>query len=255
MKKILAFALALAMGMSLAACGGKKSRTIEDIQAEGKIYMCTNASFPPFEYGDASGKPTGVDVEVAQAIADELGVELEVMDMNFDLLIQSVQSGKADFAAAGMTINPDRLKQVDFSVEYVTSAQYVIVKAGSDITVDNLDGLTIAVQEATTGDVYVSEEVEAKEIMRFKSGVEAGTALRTGKCDAVVIDQKPAESIAANSDGELIVLADPATDKESYAIAVNKGNQELLDAINSVLEKMIAEGKIDELVTKHMSQT
>lgn len=272
MKKLIALTLTLLMTTTFAACSGKtetassapedtssvaeselETPNIDRIKAAGKIVMCTNAAFPPFEYVGADGKPTGVDVEIAQAIADDLGVQLEVVDMNFDLLIDSVKAGKADFAAAGMTIKPERLKQIDFSDEYVQSAQYVITKKGSDISVDDLDGLTIAVQEATTGDFYASDELNAKEVLRFKSGIEAGSALSAGKCDAVIIDKLPAESIAANSNGELVVSSESLTE-ESYAIAVQKDCPDLLSAINNVLNKLVEEGKVDALVTKHMTQ-
>lgn len=278
MKKIIALTFALLMTASFTACGSKtetapsssadtssaasstaseesttETPNIDRIKASGKLVMCTNAAFPPFEYVGADGKPTGVDVEIAQAIADDLGVQLEVVDMNFDLLIDSVKAGKADFAAAGMTIKPERLEQVDFSDEYVQSAQYVITKKDSDVSADNLDGLTIAVQEATTGDFYATDELHAKEVLRFKSGIEAGSALSAGKCDAVIIDKLPAESIAANSNGELEVSTQSLTE-ESYAIAVKKECPDLLEAINKVLNKLVEEGKVDALVTKHMTQ-
>ncbi len=251
MKKIaliLAFVLLFAFVMT--GCASNANR-LDSIKKAGKIVMVTNAAFPPFEY-IMDGKPAGVDIEVAQAIADDLGVELEVVDMNFDLLIESVKSGKADIAIAGMTIKPERLEQVDFSDEYVKSAQHVIIKAGSGITADNLDGLTIAVQEATTGDYYASDDIAAKEVLRFKSGIEAGAALSSGKCDAVIIDKLPAESIAANSGGVLEVLPDALTE-ESYAIAVQKGQPDLMAAINATLAKLIANGTIDSLVVKHMA--
>ncbi|MFA9381147.1 MAG: ABC transporter substrate-binding protein [Acetanaerobacterium sp.] len=223
---------------------------LDTIKANGKLVMVTNAAFPPFEY-IMNGEPTGVDIEVAQAIADDLGVELEVLDMDFTLLVESVKSGKADMAIAGMTIKPERLEQVDFSDEYVKSAQHVIIKAGSGVTADALDGLTIAVQDSTTGDYYASDDIAAKEVLRFKSGLEAGSALASGKCDAVIIDKLPAESIAANSDGVLEVLPEPLTE-ESYAIAIQKGQPDLLAAVNATLERLIADGTIDSLVVKHM---
>ncbi len=278
MKKILTLMMALSLVLSMAACGNSSNPSVPEapsseaapseqasseaaaetpnidrIKAAGKIIMLTNAEFPPFEYIGADGNPVGVDVDVAQAIADDLGVELEILNMNFDLLIDSVKSGKGDFAAAGMTVKPERLEQVDFSVEYVKSAQYIIIRKDSGVTADQLDGLTIAVQESTTGDFYATDEISAKEVLRFKSGIEAGAALKAGKCDAVIIDKLPAESIAANSDGALVTLPDSLTE-ESYAIAVKKDSQDLLDAINNVLQKLIDEGKIDEFVTKHMTQ-
>lgn len=285
MKKLLSLSLALLMTASLAACGSKaetapsssaasseaasseaasstaasseaaaaETPNIDRIKAAGKIVMCTNLAFPPFEYVGADGKAAGVDIDISQAIADDLGVQLEVVDMNFDLLIDSVKAGKADFSAAGMTIKPERLEQIDFSDEYVKSAQYIIIKKDSGVTADKLDGLTIAVQESTTGDFYATDEIKAKEVLRFKSGIEAGAALSAGKCDAVIIDKLPAESIAANSNGVLEVLPDSLTE-ESYAIAVKKDSPDLLAEINKVLKKLVEEGKVDELVTKHMTE-
>lgn len=223
---------------------------LEEIKSKGKIVMLTNATFPPFEYVK-NGEVTGVDVDVANAIAADLGVELEILDMNFDLLIDAVKAGKGDFVAAGLTVDPDRAKQVDFSTEYVKSSLYIIVQAGSDITKDTLDGKVLAVQESTTGDFYATDNVEAKNVLRFKSAVEAGSALKSGKCDAVIIDELPAQAIAANSDGALEVLPDKLTE-ESYALAVKKGNSDLLEAINGTLQKLIDEGKIDEFTKNHM---
>lgn len=268
MKKILALMTVCALTLSMAACGGKSSdqskpaeseaqasesaqaNGLEAVKANGKIVMLTNATFPPFEYIGDNGDVAGVDADVAAEIAKDLGVELEVLDMNFDLLIDSVKNGKGDFAAAGMTVTPERQEQVDFSKEYVKSSQYLIVQKGSDITKDTLDGTTIAVQESTTGDYYASDEVQAKDVMRFKGATETGTALIAGKCDAVILDKLPAEAVVANSDGKLELRPEPLTE-ESYAFAVKKGNTELLDSINATLQRLMDEGKIEELVTKH----
>lgn len=268
MKKILALMTACMLALSMTACGSKSNdsaaseaeaqsseaaaegNSLEAIKAKGKIVMLTNATFPPFEYVGGEGEVAGVDADVAKEIAKDLGVELEILDMNFDLLIQSVQVGKGDFAAAGMTVTPERQEQVDFSKEYVKSSQYLIVQKDSEITKDTLDGTTIAVQESTTGDFYASDEVEAKEVLRFKNATETGAALSSGKCDAVILDKLPAEAVVANSNGKLELIAEPLTE-ESYALAVAKGNTELLDAINETLQRMMDEGKIDELVTEH----
>ncbi len=251
MKKIaLVLAFVLSFTLLLGGCAG--ANRLDQIKKAGKLVMLTNAAFPPFEY-IKDNKPTGVDVEVAQAIADDLGVQLEVVDMNFDLLIDALKSGKGDVVLAGMTIKPERLEQVDFSKEYVKSSQYVIIKAGSGVTADKLDGLTIAVQEGTTGDFYATDDIQAKEVLRFKSGVEAGSALQSGKCDAVIIDKLPAEKIAANSSGALEVLPDELT-QESYAVAVAKNQKDLLDAVNKTIDRLIADGTIDSLIVKHMEQ-
>lgn len=224
--------------------------TIDAIKEKGKLVMLTEATFAPFEYIE-DGKVIGADVDIAQEFANDLGVELEVVDMNFDLLIDAVNAGKGDFAAAGMTVDPDRSKQVDFTTKYVKSAQHVIIKKGSGVTADNLDGLVIAVQESTSGDFYATDEINAKEVLRFKSAVEAGSALKSGKCDAVIIDELPAKAIADKSNGELEVLEDKLTDEE-YAIACKKGNTDLVDAFNQTLERLMKEGKIDEYVKNHM---
>lgn len=250
MKKALALLLAAVLCCSVVLTGCAKVNRLDEIKKNGKLVMVTNAAFPPFEYLADDGSVAGVDADVAAEIAKELGVELEIVDMNFDLLVDAVKTGKGDIAVAGMTIKPERLEEVDFSVEYVKSAQYGIIKADSNITKDNLDGLTIAVQEATTGDYYATDDVDAKEVLRFKSGVEAAAALETGKCDIVIIDELTAKSLAANYD-DLTVIAEPITDSESYAIAVQKEQPELLAAVNAVLERLIDEGKIDEFVIKH----
>lgn len=273
MKKIIALMTACVLALSMAACGSKSEQPassdaasgseaktsesaaaegsgLEAIKAKGKIVMLTNATFPPFEYIGGDGKVAGIDADVAAEIAKELGVELEVLDMNFDLLIEAVKVGKGDFAAAGMTVTPERQQQVDFSKEYVKSSQYLIVQKGSDITKDKLDGTVIAVQESTTGDYYATDSVKAKEVLRFKGATETGAALSAGKCDAIILDKLPAEAVVANSNGKLELIAEPLTE-ESYAFAVQKGNTELLDAINATLQRLMDEGKIDELVTKH----
>lgn len=275
MKKLLALAMALSLALTLAACGSKApassapaaseapsqggsseaagdDMSLENIKKAGKIVMLTNATFPPFEYLGSDGSVAGVDADVAAEIAKDLGVKLEIVDMNFDLLIEAVKAGKGDFAAAGMTINPERQAQVDFSVEYVKSAQYAVVKKDSTLKTDNLKGLTVAVQESTTGDFYATDNLEAKEVLRFKNATDTGSALSTGKCDVVIIDKLPAEAIAANSNSELIVLPESLTE-ESYAFAVKKGNQALLDAINATMKRLMDAGEIDGYVTKHMS--
>ena len=284
MKKILAVMMALLMAGALAACGGSSESSsaaasseaasseaasseeasseeasseaasgekLNAIKEAGEIVMLTNATFPPFEYIGSGGEYAGVDVDVAQEIANDLGVELKVVDMNFDLLIDAVKNDKGDFVAAGMTITPEREEQVNFSIEYVQSAQYVLVPQGSTVTTDALDGLTIAVQESTTGDFYATDDVAAKEVLRFKSATEVGAALAAGKCDCAILDRLPAETIASNSEGALVVLPESLTE-ESYAFAVKKGNDDLLEAINATLQRLIDEGKVDELVNKHM---
>lgn len=279
MKKVLAFLLASAMVVGLAACGGTASstasepaksttssvaggsesttggqaggRTLDEIKASGKLVMMTNATFPPYEYHKDSGIQ-GVDVALAQMVADELGVELEVLDMNFDLLIAALQGGKGDLVAAGMSITDERKTQVDFSIPYVDATLLIVVPEGSEITGPNdLVGKKIAVQENTTSDLYVTDNVDGAEVMRFKSAVDAGNTVVSGKADVAVIDELTAKSIVNNSDGKLTLLEEPLG-QEQYAMAVQKGNAELLNLVNEVLQKAIDDGKVDSLIAEHM---
>lgn len=229
---------------------------LEAIKAAGKIVMLTNAAFPPFEYV-ADNVVAGVDADIAAEIAKDLGVELEITDMDFDGIITALQNGRGDFAAAGMTIKPDRLEQVDFSIEYVKSSQYVIIKKGSGVTVDTLADCVIGVQEGTTGDFYATDDImgdpNTENVKRYKNAIIASQDLMNGRVDAVIIDKLPAESIVAQNADTLELLPDMLTE-ESYAIAVQKGQTALLDAINATLQRLVDEGKVDEYVIKHMGE-
>lgn len=233
--------------------------TLDAIKQKGEIIMLTNAQFPPFEYLGDDGTVKGVDPDLAKAVADKLGVKIKVVDMDFNGIVSALKSGKGDFAAAGMTITEERKKEVDFTDEYVTSSQMVIVPAGSTLTADDaaLSGKNIAVQEGTTGDWYASGDTENTgstikdaNVLRYKSGVEAGMMLAQGKADAIIIDQKPAEAIVASQNGKLTLLDKKLTD-EKYAFAVQKGQDDLRDFINGVLAEY-KDGKVDELITQHM---
>lgn len=256
MKKIrILLSLILVSVFIFAGCQKKDNENnisaVDSIKNSGKITMITTADFPPFEYVNADGDIVGSDIDVANEIAKDLGVKLEIINMDFDLLVDSVKAGKGDFCAAGMTITDERKQQVDFSKEYVSSSQYVMVNKDSNIDINNIKDLTIAVQEGTVGDIYATYEIVPKQILRFKSTVDAGTALSAGKCDAVILDKLPAESIASNH-GDLKVLETPLTE-EKYAIAVAKGKSDLLGAINLTLDRLINEGKIDEYLAAHLS--
>lgn len=228
---------------------------IAKIKESGKLIMATNAAFPPFEY-IANNEAAGVDVDIAKEIAKDLGVELQVDNMDFNGIIPAIQAGKADLGVAGMTVTDERKEQVDFSVEYVKSAQYVIIAKGSGVTVDSLkeDGVIIGVQEGTTGDFYATDDIKGdpntEDVARYKNAIVAAQDLMNGKCSAVIVDEMPAKSIVENNVDELELLPDPLTE-ESYAIAVKKGNQELLDAVNKTIERLQSEGKIDEFLIAH----
>jgi polar amino acid transport system substrate-binding protein len=229
-------------------------RSLADIKESGKIVMLTNATFEPFEYV-SGGEVVGADVDLARMVADELGVSLEIVDMDFDLLVEALKSGKGDFIAAGMTAKPERAEQVDFSSVYVKNGLLVIIPAGADITsAEDLAGKRVAVQEATTSDDFATDEVEGAEVLRFKDAVAVGGAVRDNKADAAILDIKPAEGVVANSGGRLELLPDPIT-QEDTSMAVAKGNAELLAVINELLDAAVANGTVDELVQAHMDAT
>lgn len=249
--RILALILVLVLAVTvLAGCGEKTG--VEKIKDEGKLVMLTNAAFPPFEYLGSDGSVAGVDVDIAKAIADELGVALEVVDMDFDGIVMAVQSGQGDLGVAGMTNTEERRQQVDFSINYVDTAQMIIVQEGSPIaTPDDLTGKVIGVQLGTTGDLYASDYVEGAEISRFKTGSDAGMALANGQIDAVVIDAMPAAQIVAANAG-LMLLDEPLTE-EQYAIAISKDNADLKAVVDQVLQKLLDDGTVDALIEKHMA--
>ena len=255
MKKILVAILALALTVTVfSGCSKSSFRTVDDIKKSGELRMLTNAGFEPYEYV-AGGKTVGVDVELAQMIADEIGVKLTIIDMDFDLLVDALASGKGDIIAAGMTAREDRAKIVDFSVEYVNNTLKIVVPVGSDIKgLADLEGKVVAVQEATTSDLFVDENANAAEILRFKEAIVGGSAVQTGKADACVLDLKPAEGIVANSGGALVLLDEELND-EVFSMAIAKGNSTLLEVANSVLGPAYENGVVEALVQKHMDLT
>jgi len=250
MKKFVALIMAaLMMAMLLSGCSS--TPTVDAIQKRGELIMLTNAEFPPFEYVDGD-QIKGVDVDIAQAIADELGVKLTITNMNFDAIVDYVKAGKGDIGVAGMSVTDARKKAVDFSVEYVTSTQYMIVPKDVDEASFDPNGKIIGCQQGTTGDLYYAsdaEVIDAKDVKRYKSGLDAAKDLINGRVDCVIIDELPAKKICeANPE---LKCYDPGYEPESYAIAIQKGNSSLLNAVNSVLQKLLDEGKIEEFVVSH----
>lgn len=225
---------------------------VEQIKAKGELVMLTNAAFPPFEYTKGT-EVVGVDVDIANEIAKELGVKLVVQDMEFDLIVDYIKAGRGDIGAAGMTITDERKEQVDFSKEYITSTQYVIVPAGTDTKTFKLDGKAIGVQEGTTGDVYYASEpkvIKAKEVKKYKSAIDAANDMLLGRVDCVIIDELPAKKITEKSAGKMLCY-DPGYDPESYAITIQKGSDDFVEVVNKVLTRLKDEGKIDEYVVNH----
>lgn len=284
-KKILSAVLAAAMTAMLAACGGSSTSTTaapaetkaeetkaeetkaEETKAEeskaeeapaaeletvqkGKLVMVTNAEFPPYEFHDQNAI-VGIDVEIADAIAEQLGLELEIEDIAFDSIIPEIVSGKADIGAAGMTVTEDRKQNVDFSDTYAHATQVIIVKEDSEIKgVADLEGKVMGVQQGTTGDIYVSGDYGDAAVERYAKGMEAVQALAQGKIDAVVIDGEPAKQYIKEVEG-LKIIDESYTD-EDYAIAIKKGNTAMVEAVNAALAELKSEGKLDEIVAKYI---
>lgn len=256
-KNVLVLAAAVCMAAALTACGGSGSAAKTTAAAGektegngGKIVMVTNAEFPPYEYHE-NDTIVGIDADIAKAIADHMGMELEIQDMAFDSLIPAIQSGKADFAAAGMTVDEDRLKNVDFTDTYAQAAQVIIVKTDSPIvSPDDLTGKKIGVQTGTTGDIYASD-IENSEVQRFNKGMEAVMALSQDKIDAVVIDREPAKVFVKENEG--LKILDEAFTEEEYAIAVKKGNKELLDKMNAAIKELKESGELQKIIDKYIT--
>ena len=215
----------------------------------GKLIVSTNAEFPPYEYYDAN-EIVGIDVEIAKAIADKMGLELEVKDGAFDAIIAEVVSGKADVGIAGMTATDERKQNVDFSDSYATGTQVIIVKEGSEIkSAADLEGKSIGVQLGTTGDIMATDLKDSK-VEQYNKGMDAVQALSQGKIDAVIIDNEPAKFYEKEVSG--LKILDEAFAVEEYAIALKKGNTELQTKINETLKELKAEGKIDEIIAKYI---
>jgi polar amino acid transport system substrate-binding protein len=249
--KILAIIKVLAMTACLfASCGKSASGTA----TEGVLVMATNASFPPYEYTEGDDF-AGIDVEIAGLIAEELGLELKIEDVEFGSIIGGVQSGKFDIGMAGMTVTDVRLESVNFSTSYAKGIQSIIVPEGSEFkSFDDLSAkadVKIGVQQDTTGDIYITDDLGADHVIQYKTGNDAVQALVTGKVDAVVIDNEPAKSYVASNEG--LTILDTAYKEENYAICVAKENTDLLDAINGALAELTADGTIDAIIAKYIA--
>ena len=243
MKKVLALIMAMLLIVcALAACG-----TTNEAET---LKMGTNAAFPPYEYKEGEAF-VGIDVEIADAIAKELGTTLEVVDMEFDSIIPAVQKGEVSFGMAGMTVNEERKLEVDFTSSYATGVQVVIVPENSDIaTLEDLEGKKIGTQLGTTGDMYSKDDYGEENVTSYGKGADAVIALKGGDVDAVIIDNEPAKAFVAENEGLKILETEYAV--EDYAIAVSKENTELLGKINAALEKLTADGTVDAIISKYI---
>lgn len=270
-KKILTIALVGLMAASLAACGkasetqtsNAASESASDGKAEsksdgttqiktveaGKLTLATNAEFPPYEYHDGD-KIVGIDMDIADAIAKKLGLEVQIEDIAFDSVILEVTSGKADIGLAGISATDERKQSVDFSDTYTTSKQLIIVKDDSPIKGSkDLEGKTVGVQTGTTGDILASDIKDVKP-ERYDKGMDAVQALSQGKVDAVIIDSEVAKKFVEETSG--LKVLDEAFADENYAIAIKKGNKELLDSVNKALSELKSDGTIDSIIAKYI---
>ena len=279
MKKLLSVLLAAGMVLSVTACGASSEstatseNTAETASAEtasaetasgdfttvtdGVLTMSTNAAFPPYEMTTDSGDFEGIDVEIAGAIADKLGLELQIDDMDFDAALLAVQQGKSDMVMAGVTVTEDRLAVMNFTDSYANGIQSVIVPEDSDITsIDDMEGKLIGTQAGTTGYIYCSDTPEnggfgEDNVIAYDNGMTAVQALMNGQVDCVVIDNAPAQEFVKANPG--LKILDTEYANEDYAIGVNKANTALLDAINGALADLKADGTIDSIISKYIS--
>jgi ABC-type amino acid transport substrate-binding protein len=252
-KKILALLVCVAMTAVLAVgCGSSKS-ALDTIKEKGTLVWGTNAAFPPFESKDGDGNVVGVDAEIAKAIADELGVKLVVEDMEFDSLPAALKSGKIDIIGAGYTENDERLQEMDFSSKYFTAKQIVVVKKGNKAITDkdSLAGKKIGVQTGTTGDTQCASKIEGAEVSRYDSMQLACEDVKNGKLDCVIGDNLTIGFILNKMDGELEIVEGVSYEDEEYGFAVKKGDTELNEVVNKVIDKLKSEGQIDQWVNKY----
>ena len=276
MKKInrrsfLAAAGLTAAALALTACGGSASSTASSTASSaasseaastsaaaelttveaGKLTMATNAAFPPYEMTTDAGEFEGIDIDTAKAIAEKLGLELQIDDMDFDAALLSVQQGKADIAMAGITVTDERMAVMSFSDSYATGIQSVIVPEGSDIaSVDDLAGKKIGTQRGTTGYLYCSDDFGEDAVVAYDNGLTAVQALNNGQVDAVVIDNEPAKAYVESNPG--LKILDTSYAEEDYAIGMNKSNTALVEAVNAALEELKADGTLQAIVDKYI---
>lgn len=265
MKKlsIAMLSMVLAGSMLLTACGGGNTQATEDTGSDtqqsetaentegGVLRMGTNATFPPYEYVDENNEVAGIDADIAAAIADKLGMELEITDMAFDSLIPALQSDTIDIVLAGMTVDPERAESVNFTDSYATGVQVIIVPEGSDIaSPDDLEGKNIGVQTGTTGDLYCTDDYGQEFVKQFDNGPLAVAALLNGQVDCVVIDNEPAKNYVAANEG--LKILDTAYANEDYAAALAKEDTELFEQVNAAIQELKEDGTIASIIEKYI---
>ena len=287
MKKILALTLALALCLGmLSACGTSGSAAEASASApaeaaapteaaapaeeaaapadsaaepagefttitEGVLTMSTNAAFPPYEMTTDDGGFEGIDVEIAEAIADKLGLTLQIDDVDFDAALLAVQQGKSDIVMAGVTVNEDRLAVMDFSDSYATGVQVIVTKEGSDVTLDNLGDHMIGTQRATTGNIYCTDDYGEDHVTAYDNCLTAAQALNNGQIDCIVIDSAPADELVKANPGFQVLDTEYVT--EDYAIGMAKGNTALVNAVNQALKELTDDGTVQKIVDKYIT--
>lgn len=219
--------------------------------AAGKLTMSTNATFPPYETTDDSGNIVGIDVDIAGAIADKLGLELVVDDMDFDAALLAAQKGKSDIVMAGVSVDEDRLAVMDFSNSYATGVQVIIVKEGSEVTLETLGDYLIGTQRGTTGNIYCGDDYGDDHVVAYDDGITAVQALMNGQVDCVVIDNEPAKSYVAANPG--LTILDTEYVVEDYAIGMAKNNTALQTAVNEALAELTADGTIQGIIDQYIT--
>lgn len=248
-KRVFSMALVAVMAATmLCACGKQKTNmTVND----GVLTMATNAYFPPYEYYEGDDI-IGIDADIARAIADKLGLELKIEDMEFDSIITAVQTGKADIGLAGITVTEDRKRSVNFSDSYATGIQVVIVREDSGIeSIDDLDGKMIGVQLMTTGDIYATDDYGEEFVEQYNKGADAVMSLVQGKINAVIIDNEPAKNFVKANEGLKILDTEYTT--EDYAACINKENDALLEAVNGAIAELKEDGTLQKIVDQYIT--
>ena len=235
------FVVTIFSAILLAGCGSMKKET---------IIVGTEAGFAPYEYMKGNDV-VGIDMDISKAIADHLGKELEIRNMDFEGALLAVQNGTVDFVAAGVSVDPERAENMDFSVDYVNSTEVVVVNKDNPTVadLDDLDDKIIGVQQGNIADFWVEENIAYKDVKRYTKFAQAAEDLKNGRIDCIVMDQYPAEEMVSTNT-ELVIL-DGVLFEDKYAIAVKKGNKELLDDINEVIEQLKKDGKIEEFTADH----
>ena len=275
MKKfsIAMLSMVLAGSLLLSGCGGNTdTQQNEDSNTDaaatdstdtadgGVLRMGTNATFPPYEFTDENGEVAGIDAEIAAAVAEKLGMELDITDMAFESLIPALQAGTIDIVLAGMTVDPERADQVNFTDSYATGVQVVIVPENSDIApveqedgslAVDLTGKTIGVQTGTTGDLYCTDDYGQENVKQFDNGPLAVAALVNGQIDCVGIDQEPAKNYVAANEG--LKILDTAYANEDYAAAISKDNTELLEQVNAAMQELKDDGTLQSIIDKYIT--